>query len=131
MNAITNLTKEVSKALEGVLQKIFPTFSATDEVCDQIRNEWRMCQIHLLTETSNNNKANETTQGRCQTSYWKNAFEVAGLPFNSDSKCKVDIDTLIVLLEKEIVDDAVSPKFPLIASLFKIISSLSHGNSAP
>ena len=57
-------------------------------------------------------------------SYWKNAFEVAGLTFNSDSKCKVDIDTLIVLLEKKIVDDAVSPKFPLIASLFKIISSL-------
>ena len=58
-------------------------------------------------------------------------FEVAGLPFNSDSKCKVDIDTLIVLLEKKIVDHAGSPKFNLIASLFKIISSFSHGNSAP
>ena len=75
-NAITNLTKEVSKTLEGVLQKIFPTCSTTDEVCDQIRNEWRMCQIHLLTETSYNNEANETTQGRCQMSYWENALKL-------------------------------------------------------
>ena len=76
LNAITNLTKEVSKTLEGVLQKIFPTCSTTDEVCNQIRNEWRMCQIHLLTETSYNNEANETTQGRCQMSYWENALKL-------------------------------------------------------
>ena len=41
------------------------------------------------------------------------------------------VDTLIASLEKEIVDDAGSPKFPSIASLFKIVSSFSHGNSAP
>ena len=131
MNAITNLTKEVCKPLEGVLQKISPTCSTTDEVCDQIRNEWRMYQIHFLAETSYNDEANETTQGRCQISYWENAFELAVLPFNSDSKCKVDTDTLIVLLEKEIADDAGSPKFPSIASLFKIVSSFSHGNNTP
>ena len=131
MNAITNLTKEVCKPLEGVLQKISPTCSTTDEVCDQIRNEWKMYQIHFLAETSYNDEANETTQGRCQISYWENAFELAVLPFNSDSKCKVDTDTLIVLLEKEIADDAGSPKFPSIASLFKIVSSFSHGNNTP
>ena len=130
LNAITNLTKEVCKPLEGVLRKIFPTCSTTDEVCDQICNEWRMYQIHFLAETCHNNEANETTQGRCQISYWENAFELAGLPFNSDSKCKVDIDALIVSLEKEIVDDAGSPKLPSIASLFKIVS-FSHANSAP
>ena len=128
--AITNLTQEVCKPLEGVLRKIFPTCSTTDEVCDQICNEWRMYQIHFLAETCYNNEANETTQGRRQISYWENAFELAGLPFNSDSKCKVDIDTLIVSLEKEIVDDAGSPKLPSIASLFKIVS-FSHANSAP
>ena len=116
LNAITNLTKEVCKPLEGVLRKIFPPCSTTDEVCDQICNEWRMYQIHFLAETSYNNEANETTQGRRQISYWENAFELAGLPFNSDSKCKVDIDALIVSLEKEIVDHAGSPKFPSIAS---------------
>ena len=131
LNAITNLTKEVCKPLEVVLRKIFPTCSTTDEVCDQTRNECKMCQIHVLTETSYSNEANETTQGRCQILYWENAFELAGLPFNSDSKCKVDIYTLIVSLEKKIVDDAGSPKFPSIASLFKIVSSFSHGNSAP
>ena len=73
-----------------------------------------MYQIHLLAETSYNNEANETTQQRCQISYWENAFELAGLPFNSDSKCKVDIDILIVLLEILIVDNAGSPKFPSI-----------------
>ena len=130
LNAITNLRKEMCKPLEGVLRKIFPTCSTTDEVCDQICNEWRMYQIHFLAETSYNNEANETTQGRCQISYWENAFELAGLPFNSDFTCKVDIDTLIVSHEKEIVDDARSPKFPSIASLFKIVSSFSHANSA-
>ena len=129
LNAITNLTKKVCKSLEGVLRKIFSTCSTTDEVCDQICNEWRMYQIHFLTETSYNNEANETTQGRHQISYWENAFELAGLPFNSDSKCKVDIDALIVSLQKEIVDDAGSPKFPSIASLIKIVS-FSHGNSS-
>ena len=130
MNAITNLTKEVCKPLEGLLRKIFPTCSTTDEVCDQICNEWRMYQIHFLAETSYNNEANETTQGRHQISFWENAFELAGLPLNSDSKCKVDIDALIVSLQKEIVDDAGSPKFPSIASLIKIVS-FSHGNSSP
>ena len=77
--------------------------STTDEVCDQIRNEWRMYQIHLVTETSYNNEANGTTQGRRQILHWENAFELAGLPFNSDSKCKVDIDTRIILLEKKIL----------------------------
>ena len=129
LNAITNLTKEVCKPLEGVLRKIFPSCSTTDEVCDQICNEWRMYQIHFLAETSYNNEANETTQGRHQISYWENAFELAGLPFNSDSKCKVDIDALIVSLQKEIVDDAGSPKFPSIASLIKTVS-FSHGNSS-
>ena len=79
LNAITNLTKEVCKPLERVLRKIFPTCSTTDEVCGQTRNEWRMCQIRLLTETSYSNEANETTQGRCQILYWENAFELAGL----------------------------------------------------
>ena len=128
---MTNLTKEVCKPLEAVLRKIFPMCSTTDEVFDQIRSKWRMYQIHFLLETSHNNEASETTQGRHQISYWEIAFELAGLPFNSDSKCKVDTDNLIILLEKEIVDDAGSPKFPSIASLFWIVSSFSHGNSAP
>ena len=123
LNAIANLTKEVCKPLEGVLWKIFPMCSTTHEVCDQIHNEWRMYQIHLLAETSYNNEANESTQGRSQISYWENVFELAGVPFNSDSKCKFDIDTLIVLLEKKIVVDAGSPKSPSIALLFKIVSS--------
>ena len=130
MNAMTNLTKVVCKSLEGVLRKIFPTCSTTDEVCDQIRNKWRMYQIRFLSETSYNNEVNETIQGRRQISHWENAFELAGLPFNSDSKCKVDIDTFIISLEKEIVDDAGSSKFASIASLFSIVSSFSHGNSA-
>ena len=127
---MTNLTKEVCKPLEAVPRKIFPVCSTTDEVFDQSRNKWRMYQIHFLAETSHNNEASETTQGRRQLSYWEIAFELAGLP-NSDSKFKVDTDNLIVLLEKEIVDDAGSPKFPLIASLFWIVSSFSQGNSTP
>ena len=62
---------------------------------------------------------------------WENAFELAGLPFNTESKCKLDIDTLMVSRKKKIFNDAGSPKFPHTTSLFKIVSSFSHGNSVP
>ena len=58
-----------------------------------------------------------------------NTSEIAGLPFNTESKCKLNIDTLIISLQKKAVDDALSPKFPHIASLFKIVSSFLYENS--
>ena len=90
-----------------------------------------MYQMHSLADSSYKNEANETAQGKRQVSYWENVFQLAGLPFNTESKCKFDINTLIISLEKKIVDVAGSRKFPCIASLFKIVSSFSHGNSVP
>ena len=42
-----------------------------------------------------------------------------------------DIDTLINSFETKILNDSGSPKFPIITSLFKVVSSLSHGSSGP
>nr|XP_047123684.1 uncharacterized protein LOC124806649 [Hydra vulgaris] len=69
--------------------------------------------------------------GRNQTSYWEKAFQLAGLPIVSKLLCSFDIDTLINSFETKILNDSGSPKFPNITSLFKVVSSLSHGNSAP
>ncbi|XP_065681343.1 uncharacterized protein LOC136094973 [Hydra vulgaris] len=50
---------------------------------------------------------------RNQTSYWEKSFQHSGLPITKT------------------LNDSGSPKFPNIISLFKVVSSLSHGNSAP
>ena len=64
-------------------------------------------------------------------SYLANAFQLAGLPSDTEPTCKFDINTHIMSLNKKITDDSRSPKFLIIASLFKIVASFSHGNSAP
>ncbi|XP_012557417.2 uncharacterized protein LOC105844874 [Hydra vulgaris] len=69
--------------------------------------------------------------GRNQTSYWEKAFQLAGLSIVSKLLCSFDIDTLINSFETKILNDSGSPKFPNITSLFKVVSSLSHGNSVP
>ena len=89
-----------------------------------------MENVHPLTESCCKNEANETAHGLCQVSQQENTSEIAGLPFNTESKCKLNIDTLIISLQKKAVDDALSPKSPHIASLFKIVSSFLYENSA-
>ena len=69
--------------------------------------------------------------GRCQTSWWEKTFQLAGLPVVSKILCSFDIDTLINSFENKILNDNGLPKFPIITSLFKVVSSLLHGNSAP
>ena len=73
----------------------------------------------------------ENLTGRCQNFYWEKAFQLAGLPVVSKILCSFDIDTLINSIETKILNDSGLPKFPIITSLFKVVSSLLHGNSAP
>ena len=131
LNSVTSLNKETCKQLGGVLNKIFPMCSITDEVCDQVCNKWKMYQIHSLPQRSYKNEANATAQGRQQILFWENAFGLAGLPFNTVSKCKLDIDALIISLEKKIAGNVGSRNFPYIAFLSKIVSYFSHRSSAP
>ena len=130
LNDITNLTKEICKPLDGVLNKVFPPgLSSKEDLCDKIRNEWRVYQFESLPESAyTKDEKDPKCRSRQQPSYWEKAFELAGLPVITQSECKLDIDKLIVSLEKW-MDGAGSPKFPHLTSLFKIVASLSHGNS--
>ena len=79
-------------------------------------------------------KENKPT-GRKQASYWEIAFELAGIAQDHDTglngKCHFDIDTFIVSLEKQFLNESGSVKYLIILSLFKLVASLSHGNAAP
>ena len=134
LSAISNLALELCKPLESVLSKVFPSSSSKEEVCDKIRNEWRVYQMELIPEsayTTNDVAACSTSRGRQQVSYWEKAFQLADLPVISvQASSGLDIDKLIAFLE-DVIDDNGLSKFAFITSLFKIIASLSHGNSAP
>ena len=76
----------------------------------------------------------DAPNGRCQVSYWEKAFQLAGLPeiSNTNNHCNSsDIDALIMSLRTKVLNDSGSLKFPLLTSLFKVVASVSHGNSAP
>ena len=76
-------------------------------------------------------KSSDKNQSRQQPSYWEKAFQLTDFPVISEAKSGLNINKLIVSLERTILDADGSPKFPLITSPFKIAASLSHGNSAP
>ena len=115
--------------MEGVLSKVFPNCSSKDDVCDKIRQEWRVYQMEVIPD-SNFIPAEETQKPNRQISYWEKAFQLADLPVVTEKKSGLDVDMLIISLGK-ILDDTGSQKFPFITSLFKAIASISHGNSAP
>ena len=80
---------------------------------------------YLQEETSSSSKHQ-------QISYWEKAFQLCGLPGDEETHHpSFDVDMFINSLENKILSDTGSSKFPCITSLFKIASSLSHGNSAP
>lgn len=131
LRGISNLAIELSKPLEGALSKVFPSCVTKEDVCDKVRNEWRVYQMEVLPESAYLTDSTVKSSSRQQVSYWQKAFQLADLPVISEAKSGLDIDNLIVYLESSIQDDDGSPKFPLLASLFKVTASLSHGNSAP
>ena len=134
LTAISNLAMELSTPLQGVLNKVFPKCLAKEEICDNVRNEWREFQIDTL---SNNYfllkkiPANGCKQG----SYWEKAFELGGIPNDKNgdegSDGCFELDALIISLKDKIVTESGLAKYPMLLLLFKTVASLSHRNSAP
>ena len=79
LSAISNLTIELSKPLEGALSKVFPSCSTKEEVCDKVLNEWRVYQLEVLPEsthiTDTSEKSSDKNRSRQQPSYWEKAFQ--------------------------------------------------------
>ena len=66
-----------------------------------------------------------------QIFYWEKALQLCGLPADEETHHpSFVVDMFINSLENKILSDTGSSKFPCITSLFKVTSSLLHGNSA-
>ena len=48
--AISNFAVELCTPLQGVLNKVFRKRSTKEEICDNVRNEWREFQMDTLPE---------------------------------------------------------------------------------
>lgn len=133
LSCISNLSMEVCTSLTNVLSDIFSNCSSKEDVCDKVRNEWRELQMETLPEEYYQTKNEANASGQKQVSYWEKAFEIAGIPFKEsvvDESC-FDLDTFIVSLKEKIFLESGSIKYPTLLSLYRAVSSLSHGNSAP
>ena len=132
LSCISNLAMQICEPLANVLSDVFSKCSSKEEVCDKVRNEWRELQMETLPEEYYLIKK-ESSSGRKQVSYWEKAFEIAGIPVQ---ECGVDenyfdLDTFIVSLKEKMLLESGAIKYPTLLSLYKAVSSLSHGNSAP
>ena len=130
LSGISNLALEICKPLESALSKVFPNCSSKEDVCDKIRNEWKIYQMEVIQDSYFMQTVEEATKTRHQPSYWEKAFQLADIPIIGEKKSGFDVDKLKNSLEKSILDDDNSPKFPNILALFKAVASISHGNSA-
>ena len=134
LTAISNLTMELCTPLQGVVNSIFQKCSAKEEICDNVRNEWREFQMDTLPDNYFLLKK-IPTNGRKQASYWEKAFELAAIPNDNNgddgSDGCFDLDTLIISSKEKIITKSGLVKYPMLLSLFETVASLSHGNSAP
>ena len=132
LSAILNLTLQICKPLETVLSKVFLSCSTKEEVCDKVRSEWRVYQMELIPESCYLQEETSSSSKHQKIFYWEKAFQLYGLPGDEETHHpSFDVDIFINSSENKILSDTASSKFPCITSLFKIVLSLSHGNSAP
>ena len=132
LDAISSLATELILPLKGVLSNIFPGCASEEEVIDGIKTEWREYQMEFFPENYFV-ASSVNSSGRKQVSYWEHAFNVAGITNesnNDDAVPSLDVDALIISLEKKVLKDG-SCKFPKLCQLFKMMASIPHGNSAP
>ena len=78
LTAISNLAMKLCIPLQGVLNKVFPKCSKKEDICDNVRNEWREFQMDTLPDNHFHLKK-IPANGRKQASYWEKAFELAGI----------------------------------------------------
>ena len=83
LGGISNLTLQVSNALNNVLPNGFPTVDnilSSEDVCDKVRSEWRLYQTEIIPEDAYlNEKEVSPIKTRLKVSYWQEAFGIAGI----------------------------------------------------
>ena len=129
LSAISNLVMDVCKPLASSLGSVFQCCHTVDDVVDNIRNEFRMLQMDTIPDLFMTPDP-LIQKGRKQDSYWELAFEKAGISTeNEHLQQMLCLDTFINSMSK--MKESGKPKYPLLVALYKLVGSLSHGNSAP
>ena len=137
LGGISNVTLQVSNALNNVLPNVFPTVDnilSSEDVCDNVRSEWRLYQTEIIPEDVYlNEKEVSKIKTRRKISYWEKAFVTAAITEvgNIDEAKSCDIKKFVLYLEKDCTSNDGKMKYPFLVYLFKLILSLSHGDSAP
>ena len=67
---------------------------------------------------------------RKQNSYWEVAFHLAGVDHISKELPTCDMEKFVLYLQKPNSSDG-QPIYPFLGSLFKLVDSISYGNTAP
>ena len=69
----------ICKALKDVLPDIFKVSATEEEICNHIRNEFRLLQMEEIPESFYRKNIVQCPK-RKQPSYWEKAFELAEIP---------------------------------------------------
>ena len=75
LSSISNLSLSICKALKDVLPDIFKVSATEEEICDHIRNEFRLLQMEEIPESFYKKNIVQCPK-RKQPSYWEKAFEL-------------------------------------------------------
>ena len=129
---ISNLAQMITSALPNVLTAVFSKKSdlTGEEVCDTLRTEWRLNQTESIPESAYQLVVETKISSRKQNSYWELVFYLAGVDHISKELPPCDKEKFVLYLQKLNSSDG-QLKYPIIVSLFKLVLSISHGNSAP
>ena len=129
---ISNLAQMITSALRNVLTAVFSKKGdlTGEEVCDTLRTEWRLNQTESIPESAYQLVVETKIPSRRQNSYWEVVFYLAGVDHISKELPPCDKEKFVLYLQKLNSSDG-QPKYPIIVSLFKLVLSISHGNSAP
>ena len=75
LGGISNLTFQVSNALNNMLPNVFPTVDnilSSEDFCDKLRSEWRLCPTEIKPEDAYlNEKEMSPIKTRRKVSYWE------------------------------------------------------------
>ena len=129
---ISNLAQMITSALPNVWTVVFPKKSdlTGEEVCDNLRTEWRLYQTESIPESSYQPVVEPKIFSRKQNSYWEVAFHLAEVDHISKELPTCDMERFVLYLQQLTSSDG-KPKYSFLVSLFKLVLSVSHGNSAP
>ena len=111
---------------------VFPKKSdlTGEEVCNNLRIEWKLYQTESISELAYQPVVEPKISSRKQNLYWEVAIHLTGVDHISKELPICDMEKFVLYLQKLNSSDG-QPKYPFLVSLFKLVLSISHGNSAP